>query len=464
MTVTQPDKTGMNLEQLWNAVMARDKSLDGCFVYAVRSTGVYCRPTCPSRRPRREQVCFFPTSEEARKGGYRACRRCLPDRPSMDEELIRMACNYINEYVGTNETPPQLTEISEAVGVTPTHLRREFKRETGLTPLQYARGKRMERFKSLLREGANVSEALYDAGYGSSSRLYENANEQLGMTPASYRKGGAGALIRYIITESALGGLLVAGTDRGVCAVKLGDNTGALVAELEQEFPSADIRAADLAGDSPESAGLRGWTSAAVAYLDGRSVDINLPLDVRATMFQWRVWRQLQAIPVGETRSYQQLAEELKQPRASRAVGHACATNPVAPIIPCHRALRKDGGLGGYRWGLHRKETLLAMERHQSARPAGHSLLLSWGGNCPAPITVEGTNDAFGNQGHGAANHDDRLVPQAPLVHPGPEGAAVQDRYGRHPVPGTVPGRRSNHHYRSSDGGVGHSHRRRLAV
>ena len=371
MNVKQPEKTRPDPEQLWTAVMSRDRSLDGRFVYAVRSTGVYCRPTCPSRRPRQEQVCYFSAPEEARNAGYRACLRCLPDRPGTDAELVTLACNYINEHVETNEAPLQLAEISEAVGAAPKHLQREFKRETGLTPLQYARGKRMERFKGLLREGANVSEAMYDAGYGSSSRLYENAKEQLGMTPASYRKGGAGALIRYIVTESALGGLLVAGTDRGVCAVKLGDDTGALVAELEQEFPSADIRPAELDGDSPEPAGLRDWTGAALVYLDGCNSDIDLPLDVQATMFQWRVWRQLQAIPVGETRTYQQLAEELEQPKASRAVGRACATNPVAPIIPCHRALRKDGGLGGYRWGLHRKEALLAMERSQSAEVSG---------------------------------------------------------------------------------------------
>ena len=183
MTVAEPEKTRTDPEQLWTAVMSRDRSLDGRFVYAVRSTGVYCRPTCPSRRPRQEQVCYFSAPEEARNAGYRACRRCLPDRPGTDAELVTLACNYINEHVETNEAPLQLAEISEAVGAAPKHLQRQFKRETGLTPLQYARGKRMERFKGLLREGANVSEAMYDAGYGSSSRLYENAKEQLGMTP-----------------------------------------------------------------------------------------------------------------------------------------------------------------------------------------------------------------------------------------------------------------------------------------
>ena len=369
MTMTKPSPANLDPEQLWDAVMSRDRTFDGRFVYAVRSTGVYCRPTCPSRRPRQEQVCYFPAPEEARSAGYRACRRCLPDRYRTDAELVRLACDYIEEYVEANDAPPRILEISDAVSISPARLQREFRRETGLTPLQYARGRRMERFKGFLRDGVSVSDALYDAGYGSASRLYESASEQMGMTPASYRKGGAGASIRYIITQSALGGLLVAGTNLGVCAVKLGDDTSALTAELGQEFPAADIRPVALDGDSPESAGLRDWTNAALAYLEGSTTDIDLPLDVQATMFQWRVWRQLQAIPVGETRTYQQLAEELEHPKASRAVGRACATNPVAPIIPCHRALRKDGGLGGYRWGLHRKEALLAMERGHSAGP-----------------------------------------------------------------------------------------------
>ena len=368
MTMAQTVPEPLDPERLWTAVLSRDRSLDGRFVYAVRSTGVYCRPICPSRRPREAQVRYFAAPQEARSAGYRACLRCLPDRPYTDSELVRRACDYVRGYVEAHDITPRLPEVSEALGATPSHLQRAFKQETGLTISQYARGKRMERFKGLLRDGANVTEALYDAGYGSSSRLYENAAAQLGMTPASYRKGGAGAVIRYIVTDSALGGLLVAGTAHGVCAVKLGDDTGALIAELEQEFPAATLQSASMNDGAPESGGLRRWTGAALEYLDGRRSDIDLPLDVQATMFQWRVWRRLQAIPVGETRTYQQLAEELEHPKASRAVGRACATNPVAPIVPCHRALRKDGGLAGYRWGLHRKEALLAMERRQSGR------------------------------------------------------------------------------------------------
>lgn len=353
-------------QQLWAAVLSRDARFDGRFVYAVRSTGIYCRPACPSRRPRQSQAVFFAAPDEARDAGYRPCRRCHPDRPGEDAELARRVGEGIDGYIAAHDALPSLDEIAAAVGVAAPRLRRVFRQETGLTPTQYARARRWGKFKALIRDGAKVSAALYDAGYGSASRLYESAAEQLGMTPASYRKGGAGAVIRYIVTDSALGGLLVAGTASGVCAVKLGDDTRLLAAELEQEFPSADIIRIEPDDPAPESAGLRSWVGAVLEYLSGGRSGIDLPLDVLATVFQWRVWRRLQAIPVGETRTYRQLAEELEQPTASRAVGRACATNPVAPIVPCHRAVRADGGLAGYRWGLNRKESLLAMERQQS--------------------------------------------------------------------------------------------------
>ena len=366
MTTMPAPFQNMDPDGLWTAVLSRDPRFDGRFVYAVRSTGVYCRPTCPSRRPRQTQAVFFAVPEEARTAGYRPCRRCHPDRLGEDGELARIAVEYIDAYIEANESLPTLSELTEAAGATASRLRRIFRKETGLSPAQYARARRMEHFKANLRDGANVTEAMYDAGYGSSSRLYENAGEQLAMTPATYRRGGAGTVIRFVMSESALGGLLVAATVSGVCAVKLGDNLDILIAELKDEFPSADIRRVEPDGLEPESAGLRTWVGALLEYLEGQPVSIDLPLDVLATVFQWRVWRQLQAIPTGETRTYQQLAEELEHPTASRAVGRACATNPVAPIIPCHRALRKDGGLAGYRWGLHRKEALLEMERRQS--------------------------------------------------------------------------------------------------
>ena len=366
MTTLQKDPAQLDPQQLWAAVLSRDAGFDGLFVYAVRSTGVYCRPTCPSRRPSQSQALFFAAPEEAQTAGYRPCRRCRPDQPGESAELARRASQYIDDYIEEYDSLPLLAELSEAVGVSDSRLRRVFRQETGLTPAQYARARRLGRFKSLLRDSESVTSATFDAGYGSSSRLYENASEQLGMTPASYRKGGAGAVIRYIFTDSALGGLLVAGTASGICAVKLGDDAEPLIAELRDEFPAAEFLSTDLGDGAPESAGLRQWVESILQYLDGDRLNIDLPLDVLATVFQWRVWRQLQAIPSGETRTYQQLAEELDQPTASRAVGRACATNPVAPIVPCHRAVRKDGGLAGYRWGLHRKEALLDMERRQS--------------------------------------------------------------------------------------------------
>ena len=368
-------------DRLWQAFLSRDRNLDGAVVCAVRSTRIYCRPTCPARRPDRSQVSFFRTPGEAKEAGFRACLRCLPDRPETDACLVAAACDFVDSYAETQGTLPTAAEVGEALGLSAGRLNGLFRREMGLTLSQFARGNRMKRFKALVRDGSRVSDAIYDAGFGSSSRLYENSSEELGMTPATYRKGGAGTTIHYIVRDSALGGLLVAGTASGVCAVKLGDDANPLIEELGHEFPAATL--VQVHAGHPEqrqrsdkpgtgSGNLDGWAQALLEYLDGGRRDIDLPLDVVATAFQWRVWRQLQAIPPGETRTYQQLAEDLEHPRASRAVGRACATNPVAPIIPCHRALRKDGGLGGYRWGLHRKETLLEMERKQS-EPGGQA-------------------------------------------------------------------------------------------
>ncbi len=363
MTTLYKERMRPEARHMWEAVLTRDASFDGQFVYAVRSTGVYCRPSCPSRKPRQSQAVFFSKPEEALRGGYRACKRCRPDRPGEDAELVWRACEYIEGHIESHGALPSLAEIVKVSGVGTRTLRRAFKKETGLTPLQYARGQRLNRFKLMLRDRANVTDSLYEAGYSSSSRAYESAMEQLGMTPASYSKGGAGAVIRYVVTGSALGEVLVAGTASGVCAVKLGDDAETLTAELSDEFPAADIRPTETGGHDSECDRLWDWASAVMEYIDGGRLDIDLPLDVRATIFQWKVWRKLQAIPAGETRTYQQLAEELGRPSASRAVGQACAANPVALIVPCHRAMRKDGGLGGYRWGLSRKEALVEMER-----------------------------------------------------------------------------------------------------
>ena len=367
MATQNKERMSPDTQNLWEAVLTRDACFDGHFVYAVRSTGVYCRPSCPSRRPRQSQAVFFSKAEEARSAGYRACKRCRPDRPGADAELVRHACEYIEGHIQYHGALPSLTEIAEASDVDVHVLRRAFKQETGLTPMQYARGQRLRRFKLMLRDGENVTDSLYGAGYGSSSRAYEGAVEQLGMTPASYSKGGSGAVIRYVVAGSTLGEMLVAGTVGGVCAVKLGGDAEVLIAELGDEFPAADIRSIESNDHDRECDGLRVWANAILEYLDGVRLDIDLPVDVRATVFQWRVWRKLQAIPAGETRTYQQLAEDLGQPTASRAVGQACAANPVALIVPCHRALRKDGSLGGYRWGLSRKEALVEMERPESS-------------------------------------------------------------------------------------------------
>ena len=367
-TLSREQIGGYDEDQLWEAFVTRDRGLDGKVICAVRSTGIYCRPTCPARRPRRSMVTFYPSATEARGAGFRACLRCHPDRKETDSELVRTACDLIDDLLESRERVPTKRELVSILGVSPGRLQKLFTDVVGVTPLEYARGRRLERFKERARKGDSVMDSTYSAGYGSSSRLYEKAVAQLGMTPATYRKGGAGVDIRYVVAESALGGTLVAATGKGICSVKIGDDPGVLIAELRQEFPEANLLRVDAGGVGEEHADLRAWVVALLDYLDGRDMEIDLPMDVLATAFQWQVWRHLQQIPAGETRTYQEMAEALGKPTASRAVGRACATNPVAPIIPCHRAVRKDGGLAGYRWGLHRKEALLEMEKGQRGR------------------------------------------------------------------------------------------------
>ncbi len=348
-----------NPECLWQAVLDRDRGYDGRFVYVVRSTKVYCRPTCPSRRPRQGQVRFFDGPEDAEQAGYRACRRCLPDQPfrqSRNSELVRRVSGHIRDHLERHpDGLPTLARLSQAAAVSPSHLQRVFKRETGLTPRQYAHARRLERFKSLVRQGHGLSDAMFEAGFSASSRLYEGSKFHLGMTPGKYKNGGVGMMINYLVAESPLGYLLVGATEQGVCSVKLGDEPSALIEEFRAEFPKAVHQEGGEA--------LEGWVGSVLAYLEGRLPGLDLPLDVKATAFQQRVWQLLQSIPYGETRTYQQLAQELGLDRnSSRAVGRACASNPVSLIVPCHRAVRKDGSLAGYRWGLERKEVLLAIE------------------------------------------------------------------------------------------------------
>ena len=343
----------------WAAITGRDARFDGAFVYAVRSTGVYCLPSCPSRNPRRDNVDYFAIPESAEQAGYRACRRCRPrTHPAADPQIerVRRACRFIEDY---DEGTPTLNEIGVHVGLSPHHLQRQFKKVVGISPREFADCRRVAKVKALLREGDGVAGALYEAGYGSASRLYEGAAARLGMTPATYKKGGAGAHIRYAFADAPLGLLLVAATERGVCFVCLGDDHRGLMGDLSAEFPAADIGADEGALDD--------WVAEVLRRLDGKEPSAALPLDVRASAFQWRVWQELCAIPVGETRSYGQIAEALGQPKAQRAVGRACATNPVSIVVPCHRATRGDGSLGGYRWGVKRKAALLDVERESDA-------------------------------------------------------------------------------------------------
>lgn len=351
--------TGADDEGRWNAVLVRDARCDGSFVYAVRSTGIYCRPSCPSRRPRRDRVAFFATTESARRAGFRSCRRCRPDErpgPAAHVELVGRICRYLENGP---DRPPTLEELGAWAGVSPFHLQRTFRKIVGLTPRQYAENHRVERLKANLRKGDDVTRALHGSGYGSGSRLYEQARERLGMTPATYRKGGHGMKISYTLADSPMGRLLVAATDRGLCAVSLGDDDAELVAALRKEYPRAELVA--------DKRDLGRWVDAILSYLAGEPICPDLPLDLQATAFQWRVYEALRAIPPGSTRTYAEVAGTLGQPRASRAVGRSCATNPVALVIPCHRVVRGDGALGGYRWGLDRKQRLLALERESDA-------------------------------------------------------------------------------------------------
>jgi AraC family transcriptional regulator of adaptative response/methylated-DNA-[protein]-cysteine methyltransferase len=352
-------KEQMNLLQLdndaqWQAVLARDARADGRFVFAVSSTHIYCRPSCPSRRPQRERVSFFQLPEQAEHAGFRACLRCHPRDSSVHDPQVQMAqqvCRLIDE---NDSEPVTLATLSARLGVSSFHLQRTFKSVMGITPKEYAETSRVNRFKRNVRKGDAVTSAIYDAGFGSSSRLYENASAQLGMTPATYGKGGRGAAIKYAIVESPLGRLLVAATDRGVCSVMLGDSDAELKADLLREFPAAEIR--------NEKKPLRASLKAIVEHLKNQSPHIDLPLDIRATAFQRQVWQQLRAIPYGETHSYSDVAKGIGQEKAVRAVARACATNPVALVIPCHRVIREDKSLGGYRWGLDRKKKLLERE------------------------------------------------------------------------------------------------------
>jgi AraC family transcriptional regulator of adaptative response/methylated-DNA-[protein]-cysteine methyltransferase len=344
----------LNEHTLWSAVEQRDPSWDGLFVYAVPSTGIYCRPTCPSRRPRREGVRFFASAGAALTEGFRACRRCHPDGPvplPPHIERIRRACAALAEADGR----VTMADLATLVGGSAHHLVRTFKRTLGISPREYDDACRLGCLRDGLRSGAGVASATYAAGYGSWSRVYERAGSNLGMTPGVYARGARGEEVRYTIVESPLGRLLVAATVRGLCAVKIGANDELLEAELRAEFPAAQVAGAE--GPFAD------WVTRIVASLDSATPDARLPLDIRATAFQRLVWAELQKIPRGRTRSYREIARRIGRPTAARAVARACATNPVAIVIPCHRVVREDGSIGGYHWGPDRKRALLDAER-----------------------------------------------------------------------------------------------------
>jgi len=349
-----------NDDPRWNAVIARDGARDGEFVFAVSSTGVYCRPSCAARRPRRENVQFFIRPEQAERAGYRACLRCRPKSigGNSQSDSVKAICRFIEQHL---DEPLTLGRLGKEFHQSPFHLQRRFKQVLGITPRAYADSCRLRLLKRNLQAGDSVTRAMYDAGYGSSSRLYEKTASQLGMTPDKYRRGAIAATIRYTCADSPLGRMLIAATDRGICSIQFARTDGELIEGLKHEFPFASRKLDD--------GGLQSWVSALLRHMRGKdlgsmsSSTSSLPLDIRATAFQRRVWTYLQSIPFGATRSYSEVARAIGRPRAVRAVARACATNPVAVAIPCHRVVRQDGSMSGYRWGVERKQALLAMEK-----------------------------------------------------------------------------------------------------
>jgi len=337
----------------WAQVLARDPKAEGSFVYSVRTTGVYCRPSCGARTPKPENVRFHPTAADAERAGFRPCKRCKPDQPSPAErraELVAELCRRIESA----ETPPTLRELGHQAGISVFHLQRVFKAVTGLTPRGYAEAHRARRVRAELQLAPTVTEAIYGAGYGSSGRFYENSGRLLGMTPTRYRAGGADTRIRFAIGECSLGAILVAATERGVCAIFMGDDPDALARDLQDRFSRAEL----IGGD----AGFERLVSRVVGLVEAPGREFDLPLDVRGTAFQQRVWQALREIPPGATASYADIARRIGSPKSVRAVARACGANPVAVAIPCHRVVRTDGALSGYRWGVERKRALLEWE------------------------------------------------------------------------------------------------------
>jgi AraC family transcriptional regulator of adaptative response/methylated-DNA-[protein]-cysteine methyltransferase len=344
-------------EERWDAVARRDREADGAFYYSVRTTGVYCRPSCGSRPARRENVSFYVTCADAERAGFRACKRCRPNEAALSEQhaaAVANACRLIEK----SDDLPNLDALAAAAGMSRFYFHRVFRAVTGVTPKAYGDARRSQRVREELSHSRTVTEAIYGAGFQSSGRFYEKSTEMLGMTPTDFRAGGLRAVIRFATRECSLGTVLVAATEKGVCAILLGDDAGTLVRDLEERFPRAEL----IGGDRD----FERTVEEVVRFVEAPGMGLNLPLDVRGTVFQQRVWQALRAIPAGSRVSYSEIAERIGAPKSVRAVAQACAANALAVAIPCHRVVRHDGGLSGYRWGLERKRTLL--EREAAAR------------------------------------------------------------------------------------------------
>jgi AraC family transcriptional regulator, regulatory protein of adaptative response / methylated-DNA-[protein]-cysteine methyltransferase len=349
----------LDFDECWAALERRDGAASGRFFYGVKTTGVYCRPGCTSRLPLRRNTAFYETTAEAEAAGLRPCKRCRPTEESSASRhlaAIEKACALLR----TSETTPSLGELADAAGISPFHFHRVFKQITGATPRDYARTHRLGQLAEKLEAGQPVTEAIYASGFGSSSRAYEAAPAALGMTPGARRRGGSGQMIRFATVETPLGWALVAATARGVCMTALADERDSLVATLRQRFPAAEIVI--------DEAGLKDWADQIVGFITDPDRALDLPLDIQGTAFQAQVWRALQKIPLGKTATYTEIAAALGQPKAVRAVAQACAANKLALLVPCHRVIRRDGDLGGYRWGLERKRELLTRESAAVAR------------------------------------------------------------------------------------------------
>lgn len=354
-------------EQCWQAVQRKDGSQDGRFFFGVTTTGIYCRPSCPARLPLRKNIRFYETPTEAERSGLRPCLRCSPLAivgQDPDADRIQLVCRYIERH---SDEPLKLSELATRARLSPFHFQRSFKAIVGLTPRQFQEAARLKKLKNSLRSSKNVADAVYEVGFGSSSRVYERADTRLGMTPNQYRRGGHGVTITYVTIESPVGLIMIGATDRGVCFLQFGDASEELLQSLQREYPKAELEPMLV----PHSPNLQVWTDALAKHIAGVQPRLDLPVDIRATAFQMRVWRYLQSIPYGDVQSYGEVAAGIGQPNAIRAVAQACARNVVALIIPCHRVIRGTGELGGYKWGLDRKRSLI--DRERSAKANAHA-------------------------------------------------------------------------------------------